>query len=142
MENELIKRNFGRLEYHYEEEQHVWIIDWIESHEKMGGSKLIKEFVEIIGSGENVVIEYVIEKETRNQLMNLGYVNRLLSGNDQEIEIKDKKQLGKLKLVNVQEDGGVHVDSVKISKLGLIGRTEGGLMQQFGNIQISINGHT
>jgi hypothetical protein len=141
MESEFFIRPYGTLDYHYDEEENVWHIDWIESREKGGGCRLITELVNKLGRDEKISASLVIEPETRDKLIKLGLHDKLLKSSENSMIITDHDILDKIKLVKTFQRGGVVVESLQMNKVNLK-IVDQGELKDISTVQISILGRT
>ena len=137
MGREDILGKLGIFESHYNEEEKLWHIDWIESRENGGSSKLVKEWVDKVGPGEQVTVDCVIEPETVKKLDELITFDDLAE--NERYTFEDRKIIEELKIVKVIEKGGIRINLLTIEKISLESQNKKG---KIANIQISLRGCT
>lgn len=100
----------GNLKYYYNVDDKTWVVEEMHSNTKGGGKKLIGILVNKLGPGKKVLLECVIEKETRKRLQEVGVFN-FVEGQEKKVVINYNPALFKtLKIARVAQGGGLKIE--------------------------------
>lgn len=92
----------------------IWYIASLDSKKAGEGKRMVRELVNILGSGQPISAS-VIEETTIDTLLELDEVKARVIDERQTIVIADKDTLHQLKVVRVLEGGGIITDRLEVA---------------------------